>query len=213
MAALKRQLLGAVAASRRPGADPAASRSAVLEAARALEASGAGPLAPVSGRWSLVYSTNDDAGSPAFGPLAAVIDRDALQRASNALYRAFFAFAPALAGSAETGARGVANEQVVDLAAGRVANNVDVDLPWPLGGARVAVRGEVEARDEEGREVVVTFTGWELGPRPGAAGGAPRLALPLPRPRGVLRNTFCDDELRLSRGGRGGLFVTTRLRG
>ena len=82
--------------------------------------------------------------------------------------------------------------------------------------------------DAEAREVVVTFTEWEVGPIPGGGGGGgggggvgvgvgggglelPRLRLPLPRPRGVLKNTFCDDTLRLSRGGRGGVFITSRL--
>ena len=54
-----------------------------------------------------------------------------------------FTFLPALAGSAETGAKGVANEQVVDIPNGRVVNNVDVDLPWPIGGARVGVEARV----------------------------------------------------------------------
>ena len=74
--------------------------------------------------------------------------------------------------------------------------------------------GEVTANDPDGREVIVTFTSWELGAKPGQGdrgGDSPRLQLPLPRPKGVLRNTFCDDTLRISRGGRGGLFITSRL--
>jgi hypothetical protein len=229
-------LLAAVAASRKPGADAFASKRAILDAASALEdlaaakgddAKPALPFADVSGRWALVYSTNDSGGaggsssSPAFGPLAAVLDEDTFQRVSSQLYKLFFSFAPALAGSAETGAKGVSNEQIVDLRNGTVVNNVDVDLPWPFDGAaaRVGVMGEVEAVDAEAREVMVTFTEWEVGPAPGAGastGGAgglepPRLRLPLPRPRGTLKNTFCDDTLRLSRGGRGGVFITTRL--
>ena len=38
------------------------------------------------------------------------------------------------------------------------------------------------------------------------------LRVPLPRPVGTLRTTFCDEELRVSRGGRGGVFVLRRLR-
>lgn len=49
-----------------------------------------------------------------------------LQAATNRLYKTFFRFAPALAGSQETGARGVANEQLIDLQAGRVDNVVEV---------------------------------------------------------------------------------------
>ena len=223
----KRALLAAVAASRKAGADARSSKRAILDAVATLEPLGAVggsvPFADVSGRWSLVYSTNDDRGAPALGPLAAVLDDDAFQRVSNQLYKAFFSFAPALAGSAETGARGVANEQIVDLAAGRVVNVVDVSyLPWPLEAARVGVSGEIEALDAEAREVAVTFTEGEIGPGPrkgrgGASAGSgggdpPALKLPLPRPRGVLRNTFCDATMRVSRGGRGGVFITTRLR-
>jgi hypothetical protein len=35
--------------------------------------------------------------------------------------------------------------------------------------------------------------------------------LPLPRPKGALKNTFCDETLRISRGGRGGVFITSRV--
>ena len=126
--ALKKQLLSAVAASRKPGTEPLAAKRRILDATTALEAvaakgvlqggDGVGnignanaitplPFADVSGRWSLVYSTNDDGGI-----LAAVLDDDTFQRISNQLYKLFFSFAPALAGSADTGAKGVANEQV-----------------------------------------------------------------------------------------------------
>ena len=182
------------------------------------------PFADVSGRWSLVYSTNDPScvAGTFTSPLAGVLDEDAFQRVSDRLYKAFFAFAPALAGSAETNAKGVANTQVVDLANGSVDNAVDAELPWPLGEVRVGVRGEIEALDAEAREVAVTFTEWEIGPKP-ASGGTrssgnlagtltpPTIRLPLPRPRGVLRNTFCDETLRVSRGGRGGVFIVSRI--
>ena len=225
---VKRNLLSAVSASRRPGADPRACKADILEACRALESRGAAggdtPFADVSGRWSLVYSTNDPScvAGTFTSPLAGVLDEDAFQRVSDRLYKAFFAFAPALAGSAETNAKGVANTQVVDLANGSVDNAVDAELPWPLGEVRVGVRGEIEALDAEAREVAVTFTEWEIGPKP-ASGGTrssgnlagtltpPTIRLPLPRPRGVLRNTFCDETLRVSRGGRGGVFIVSRI--
>lgn len=226
---MKRDLLAAVSASRRPGADPRACKAAILEACRALESRGAAggdvPFADVSGRWSLVYSTNDPAGVAGTftSPLASVLDEDAFQRVSDRLYKAFFAFAPALAGSAETNAKGVSNTQVVDLKNGSVDNVVDAQLPWPLGEVRVGVRGEIEALDADAREVAVTFTEWEIGPKPPSGETAsgdwkpnrtpttPTLRLPLPRPRGVLRNTFCDSTMRVSRGGRGGVFVVSRV--
>ena len=48
-----------------------------------------------------------------------------------------------------------------------------------------------------------------------AGGGAAdnlSLRVPLPRPVGSLRTTFCDEEIRVSRGGRGGVFVLRRMR-
>ena len=39
-----------------------------------------------------------------------------------------------------------------------------------------------------------------------------QVELPLPRPVGKLRTTFCDADMRLSRGGRGGIFVLRRIR-
>ena len=216
----KRALLSAVSASRKPGADARVCKAAILDACASLETFGAVggviPFADVSGRWSLVYSTNDASSSAALGPLAAVLDDDAFQKVSSQLYKAFFTFAPALAGSAETNAKGVANTQIVDLETGVVDNVVNATLPWPIGEVHIGVRGEVRALDAEAREVTVIFTEWEIGPAPTSDNGSERnppqtLRLPLPRPQGVLRNTFCDSTLRVSRGGRGGVFITSRL--
>ncbi|EEH60255.1 uncharacterized protein MICPUCDRAFT_50302 [Micromonas pusilla CCMP1545] len=213
VAALKKDLLAAVAASRKPGADPSATKRAILDATDALESIADDvPFLDVSGRWSLVYSTSD--ASSALGPLQAVLDDDAFQKLVDTLYKTFFTFLPSLAGSAETGARGVANQQMVDIENGRVVNVVDVELAFG-GAVRVGVMGTIEAKDPDAREVVVTFTDWEIGPAPGlsdgGAGEQPRVRLPLPRPKGALKNTFCDETLRISRGGRGGVFITSRV--
>lgn len=40
----------------------------------------------------------------------------------------------------------------------------------------------------------------------------PTVTLPLPRPVGIIRTTFCDNTVRLSRGSRGGLFVLKRIK-
>ena len=37
------------------------------------------------------------------------------------------------------------------------------------------------------------------------------MQVPLPRPLGSLTTTHCSDEMRISRGGRGGVFVLKRL--
>lgn len=133
------------------------------------------------------------------------------------------------------------NTQEVDLAAGRALNTVTVAAPaltrWRL---RIVVAGDVsEAVDgatgaPSPDVLAVTFTNFlvEFLPPPvrrtaEAADGddaiaAPMtvdtmttpawtLALPLPRPTGSLRTTFCDSDIRVSRGGQGGVFVVKRI--
>jgi len=134
----------------------------------------------------------------------------------------------------------VSNTQEVDLAAGRALNTVTVAAPaltrWRL---RIVVAGDVSealdgATDAPSPDVLaVTFTNVlvEFLPPPvrrtaEAADGddaiaaaavdaattpAWTLALPLPRPTGSLRTTFCDSDLRVSRGGQGGVFVVKRI--
>ena len=67
-------------------------------------------------------------------------------------------------------------------------------------------RGRVRARRNRSDELRVTFTRTSVA----LDGGAP-LRLPLPRPVGTVANSYCDDDLRVSRGGRGGVFVLRRL--
>ena len=134
----------------------------------------------------------------------------------------------------------VSNTQEVDLAAGRALNTVTVAAPaltrWRL---RIVVAGDVsEALDgatgaPSPDVLAVTFTNFLvefLSPpvrrTAEAADGddaiaaaavdaattpAWTLALPLPRPTGSLRTTFCDSDLRVSRGGQGGVFVVKRM--
>ena len=68
---------------------------------------------------------------------------------------------------------------------------------------------------EPPRQLDVTFTECSFAVRAGKNDAAPEgegaLRIPLPRPLGSLRTTHCDDELRISRGGRGGVFVLKRL--
>jgi hypothetical protein len=75
---------------------------------------------------------------------------------------------------------------------------------------RIRVAGELAGSDPA--SLGVTFTSFSVAlAASGAADFAPPLALPLPRPRGRLATTFCDGDVRLSRGGRGGIFVLKRL--
>ena len=65
VAAMKKELLQAVAASRKPGADATQTKRTILDRTVALESGvdASTPFGDVSGRWSLVYSTNDDKGT------------------------------------------------------------------------------------------------------------------------------------------------------
>ena len=190
----KRVLLSEIGALRnRP---PSQGRAAVLAAVDALEAEGSRITAPVAGWWTLVYSTQE----PANADSAAA---GAVQALSDAAYGVFFKFAPALAGAQqEGGSAGVRNEQMVDEAAGAVLNRVRL----PLGKSVVEVTVEGECEPGATNELRVTFTRTSVA----LDGGAP-LRLPLPRPVGTVANSYCDDDLRVSRGGRGGVFVLRRL--
>lgn len=167
--------------------------------------------ASASGSWTLAYSAKTS--NSASSPLEALgVSDEIVQSITSSLYGVFFKFAPWLAGSQETGKRGVRNEQCVDLDAKRARNDVYVELPpSPFGGdasvLHIGVDGEVVAKDALGWDAEVTFTSFDI-----ALGEFPKVSFPLPRPRGALRTTYCDDTMRVSRGSRGGMFVLTRLR-
>ena len=105
------------------------------------------------------------------------------------------------------------------LAAGVIENRVRVPLPsgLPIGSAlEIRVDGLVAPIDAAGGEeqlrVEFTECAFRLLPKGGGGGGGARgLVVPLPRPVGSLRTTFCDETMRVSRGGRGGVFVLKRL--
>ena len=161
----------------------------------------------IEGRWALVYSQNDkeNAAILTLDDDNSVIVKDILDK----LYEFFFSFLAPLAGGMRTSEKrrgeelfeSIRNEQVVDVANNKVENFVDLNV-LGVGKVRVIVRGEIKVLDKTNRKVQVTFTDWSLGDF---------LTLPLPRPTGGLENTFCDDKLRISRGSRGGLFITARI--
>mmetsp|Transcript_34900 Transcript_34900/g.58654 ORF Transcript_34900/g.58654 Transcript_34900/m.58654 type:complete len:266 (+) Transcript_34900:160-957(+) len=203
-------LLAAVAASNRGGVDSSstAARNRVLKAVEELESSSTGVSDPtealelINGRWALVYSTRLDASQT-----QQQLDSDFIQKATGEMYKVFFKFAPFLAGSQGTGGKAsVSNEQIIDLENGLVDNRVLVKLPFDKK-LSIRVYGEVEPLEPNSLDLKVTFTGWEIG----LEGGPGPLKLPLPRPVGSLRTTFIDQDIRIGRGGRGGVFVTLRI--
>ena len=169
------------------------------DAVQELEDASSGVTQPIEGRWALVYSTQVDERKQLAAPglPQAVID---------STYALFFRFAPALAG-AEEGGRRASNEQVVDLTKGRVFNRVKLAVPGRSTPVELMVNGDVEELAKgDPSDLRVTFTDFQVG----LGGGAP-LKLPLPRPVGSLSTTHCDADMRVSRGGRGGVFILRRL--
>ena len=102
-------LLEAVSALRR-SPDPA-SRRRVLQAVRSLEAVSPSEQAPVSGRWSLIFSTQEASGADfsteveavGVSPLERLASDDVtaspLQGLNDLAYSIFFKIAPSLAGA------------------------------------------------------------------------------------------------------------------
>jgi len=214
LSSLKRELLNLVAASRKANAmDARAKKREILEAVAKLENEAPDEReldGDVQGSWALVYSTDDDENKAMF--MLNDANDKLVKDILDALYKFFFAFAAPLAGGfsgAETKKergggellRSIRNEQIVDLTRKRVENFVDLEI---LGRkTRVVVRGEIKPLDEFNRKVQVTFTDWSFDDF---------VTLPLPRPTGGLENTYCDETMRISRGSRGGVFITTRLK-
>jgi len=217
VAVQKAALLSAVGAIRRGEA----SSADVFTAATALEQAAAAEGSTVNGalvggNWSLVFSEQELQGGDGLNQ-ESLIDQLTAQT-----YRFFFRFAPALAGAQKGSERRSwwgtpRNEQTVDLDSGSVRNVVEVTPP--LGsllpkGVRLRVIVEGEAVPEAGKDasllqiVFTRFSAGIVGDAPSWLSSLP--AVPLPRPVGRLETVFVDDELRVSRGGRGGLFVLKR---
>ena len=188
---LKKALLRAVGNENR-------SEKEILDAAAALEALKV-RTAPVSGRWALVFSTQT--ARPKESAAKSIMDLP--QEVSNAIYSVLFKVAPFLAGGQERRrqkAFSVANEQTVDEAAGTVDNRVSLTF----NKQKIDIRVFGAARPTNDDDTLeICFEGFELGGLP---------TIPLPRPVGRIVTTFVDDDLRLSRGSRGGLFVLKRIR-
>jgi len=188
------------------------SKDDVLRAARVLEETGVVDATQIGGRWSLVFSTQTDISAGADGS----VPESVFNQINAVLYRFFFRFAPFLAGAEDRAASptlpGVTtrNEQVVDLAGMTVDNKVELQPSRGGPKARIRVVGELEGSNAA--SLAVTFTSFSVALSTGGSGGfLPALSIPLPRPVGRLVTTFCDGDMRLSRGGRGGIFVLKRL--
>ena len=153
----------------------------------------------MSGRWALVFSTQT--ARPKESAAKSIMDLP--QEVSNAIYSVLFKVAPFLAGGQERRrqAFSVANEQTVDEAAGTVDNSVTLTQQTKNRHSRLRRRA-THRRRRHARGLAARRK----------RGSAVSRLIHLPRPVGRIVTTFVDDDLRLSRGSRGGQFVLKRIR-
>lgn len=154
------------------------------------------------------------------------------------LYKLFFRYAPFLAGSSSSSSPSsslssssssspssssastslddryfvIKNQQDIYLAQRKILNTVTITpkqnkmflpLPFTLPKTTIIVEGEISIDPATPSTTSVIFTRSKFSP--------PNIAIPLPRPKGSIVTTFCDEDLRISRGGQGGLFIVNRL--
>jgi hypothetical protein len=89
---------------------------------------------------------------------------------------------------------------------GRVDDDNRVNVQLGMSGPKLSIRVVGDLLGDDPLDLGVTFTKFLISAAP-----LPTIELPLPRPLGRLRTTFCDKDMRLSRGGRGGIFVLKKI--
>ena len=211
---LKKDLLSEISSSRKKS--NTGSRAAILDAIRLLEAEGSGNARAVKtqdieGLWSLVFSTQETQDRDKSDRLVDVI--------SARLYKIFFKVAPFLAGGQEKVSRDyqISNRQNLDVQGGIVNNVVDIRL-LPNLAIEINVDGTIRLVDNDvistAKSLVleVIFTSFSVCVYNDDRDKKKKLVLPLPKPKGSLDTTFCDGDLRISRGGRGGIFVAKKIK-
>lgn len=209
---LKKALLKEISANRKQPMS-----SGILEAISALETAETSNnydirKEDIEGNWALVFSTQISENKDRDDTIVDVI--------SARLYKQVFKLAPFLAGNQETVSTNfqVTNLQNLDIRNGAVNNVVRIKLSKSLG-IEINVDGTIRVIKEVNPFTLeVIFDKFSVCLRNSNIGGSDRnsdftrkLVIPLPRPKGSLVTTFCDGDLRVSRGGRGGIFVAKRV--
>ncbi|GAB4816233.1 hypothetical protein N2152v2_003279 [Parachlorella kessleri] len=140
--------------------------------------------------------------------------RWALQSGSDTAYRFFYRAFPLIAGSAvgrRSGRSRATNMQVIDTERGRVDNIVRFKIGSSPGEVCVSGDAAVVPGEQTGGKSVrlrVTFKDFTI-----QVGDGPKLALPLSwlSPVGYVDTLYLDEQVRISVGDKGSLFVVTRL--
>ncbi|GFR45759.1 hypothetical protein Agub_g7174 [Astrephomene gubernaculifera] len=200
---LKAALLQAVRGTQRGKAASPAQRAAILPLLEALEGRNAAaeparsPLL-VSGVWALIYQApldefraSRDISGTTEGPFLA-----ALQPLSRGLVRTR------------------ANMQLLDLREGRAENLAEFSVAGGRWEGALNIIGTVTPQvDPQGglspSRVDVAFTHFEL-----RLGSLPKVTVPLAwiQPKGWIETTYVDDDLRIGRGDKGSIFLTSRVK-
>ena len=158
--------------------------------------------AKLNGTWALIGTYSVD------GPVAR--SRNALQTLSDSVYEGLYKntqwswLAGGMA-SAESSGSKARSFQNIDVARGEIFNIVEFAAFGRR--ARITVTGTIARESPTSLAVVFVASSIE-----GLPFAPPVVRVPLPRPRGYVETTFLDDEMRISRGSRGTLFVTVRAR-
>ncbi|GIL48202.1 hypothetical protein Vafri_4887 [Volvox africanus] len=192
---------------------------ATLRQAAATEASASNPRQVVAGN-SIINNNNNKSisfgGSGGYsGGLEAALSP--LQLANDVAYRFFYTYVPVLAGAA-VGSRGGSasgpvkprgNFQVFDTRQGKVENQARFEVGGRLccinvNGAAAIVEGPP---GQPRQRLRATFTSFDL-----LLDGRRRLSLPLSflNPVGFVDTPYLDEEIRISIGDKGSIFIAAR---
>lgn len=193
-----------------PGEDRAAFEQLVGQLTDLSPVSRPAESALINGRWVLLYTFSPGQGLRPDRQLVT----NPLQRASAQLYAFFYKYVPILAGTA-VGRRaeakpvtGRGNFQTFDTANGTIDNQARFTLLGREG--EISVPGTCWRPEDDptaGRRLLATFTSFTL-----TWDKRPRLSFSLKwlKPTGFIDTLFLDEELRISRGDKGSIFVARR---
>ncbi len=141
----------------------------------------------IDGSWNLIYSTQVKKEGGLSSP-------SVFQLLSDQAYKFFFRFAPQLAGSNSYASK-TKNFQVIDTVKGVVKNRVEF-----RNGIALVVEGTCRVANAP-NEVEVCFISTTIN----------GIKIPLPRPVGKVTTVFNDGDMRITRGGQGGVFILKKI--
>ena len=151
----------------------------------------------IDGTWSLIYSTMST-------KLPENDNSDVFSLVMDNLYQEICRIAPFLAGSQEIDYNPnfiITSIQQIDSINGIIRNSVVLFYKPFNFEFKIYVNGNARPLNDN-NDLEVTFTSLILE----------GFKFPLPNPKGLLLTTYCDSNLRISRGSKGGLFILKRIR-